>query len=42
VLSLRSLGGRDRGFESHSGHGCLVFVNVYVFFCVSEQVETLR
>ncbi|PNF16760.1 hypothetical protein B7P43_G00854 [Cryptotermes secundus] len=29
---LRSLGNRDRGFESHSGHGCLV--------CV--QVETLR
>jgi hypothetical protein len=25
-----------------SGHGCLVFVNVYVFFCVCEQVEALR
>jgi hypothetical protein len=24
---LRSLGSRDRGFESHSGHGCLVFVS---------------
>jgi hypothetical protein len=41
VLSLRSLGGRDRGFEFHSGHGCLVFVNVYVFFYVCEQVEVL-
>jgi hypothetical protein len=42
VLSLRSLGGRDRGFESHSEHGYLVFMNVYVFFCVYEQVEVLR
>jgi hypothetical protein len=40
--SLRPLGSRDRGFESHSGHGCLVFVNVYVFFYVCVQVEALR
>jgi hypothetical protein len=31
---LRSLGSRDRGFKSHSGHGCLVFVCVYVRFSV--------
>jgi hypothetical protein len=36
------VGGRDHEFESHSGHGCLVFVNVYVFFCVCEHVEALR
>jgi hypothetical protein len=35
---LRSLGSRDRGFQSHSGHGCLVFV----FFCVYIQVAALR
>jgi hypothetical protein len=29
---LRSLGSRDLGFESHSGHGCLMFV--YVRFSV--------
>jgi hypothetical protein len=40
-LCLRSLGSRDRGFESHSGHGCLVFVYVCVF-CVCVQVEALR
>jgi hypothetical protein len=28
VQCLRSLGDRDRGFESHSGHGCVVFVCV--------------
>jgi hypothetical protein len=28
----QALGSRDRGFESHSGHGCLVFV--YVRFSV--------
>jgi hypothetical protein len=39
---LRSLGSRDRGFESHSGHGCLVFVCVCAFFCVCVQVEALR
>jgi hypothetical protein len=38
----RSLGSRDRGFESHSGHGCLVFVYVCVFFCVCVQVVALR
>jgi hypothetical protein len=27
---LRSLGGQDRRFESHSGYGRLVFVCVYV------------
>jgi hypothetical protein len=27
-ILLRSLGSRDRGFEFHSGHGCLVFVCV--------------
>jgi hypothetical protein len=31
---LRSLGSRDRGFESHSGHGCLVLVFVCVFLCL--------
>jgi hypothetical protein len=39
---LRSLGSRDRGFESHSGHGCLVFVCVCAFFCVCVHVEALR
>jgi hypothetical protein len=39
---LRSLGSRDRGFESHSGHGCLVSVYVRAFSCVCVQVETLR
>jgi hypothetical protein len=29
---LRSLGSSDRGFESHSGHGCLVCV--CAFFCL--------
>jgi hypothetical protein len=38
----RSLGSRDRGFESYSGHGCLVFVCVCAFFCVCVQVEALR
>jgi hypothetical protein len=37
---LRSLGSRDRGFEYHSGHGCLVFV--CAFFCVYVQVKALR
>jgi hypothetical protein len=37
VHCLRSLGSRDHGFESHSGHGCLVFV--CAFFCVYVQVE---
>jgi hypothetical protein len=37
---LRSLGNRDRGFESHSGHGCLVCV--CAFFCVYVHVEALR
>jgi hypothetical protein len=31
---LRSLGSKDRGFESHLGHGCLVFVCMCAFFCV--------
>jgi hypothetical protein len=39
---LRSLGSRDRGFESHSGHACLVFVCMCAFFCVCVQVEALR
>jgi hypothetical protein len=38
--SLRSFGSRDRGFESHSGHGCSLFV--CAFFCVYVQVEALR
>jgi hypothetical protein len=42
VHCLRSLGSRDRGFESPSGHGCLVFVYVCEFFCVCVQVEALR
>jgi hypothetical protein len=42
VYCLRSLGSRDREFESHSGHGCLVFVYVCTFFCVCVQVEALR
>jgi hypothetical protein len=36
----RSLGNRDRGFESHSGHGCLICV--CAFFCICVQVEALR
>jgi hypothetical protein len=32
--SLSSLGRRDPGFESHSVHGCLVFVCVCVCVCV--------
>jgi hypothetical protein len=35
--SLRSRGRRDRGFESHSGHGCLVFV-----LCVRFSVFVYR
>jgi hypothetical protein len=31
---LRSLGSRDRGFQSYSGHGCIVFVCMCAFFCV--------
>jgi hypothetical protein len=42
VHCLRSLGSRDRKFESHTGHGCLVFVYVCVFFCVCVQVGALR
>ena len=33
--SLHSIGSRDRGFESHSEHGCLVIVFVCVCVCVS-------
>jgi hypothetical protein len=37
---LRSLGNRDRGIESYSGHGCLVLVCVCVrFFCICVQVD---
>jgi hypothetical protein len=38
---LPSRGHRDHGFESQSGHGCLVFVLCVVcaFFCVCVQVE---
>jgi hypothetical protein len=39
---LCSLGSRDRGFESISGHGCLVFVCGCAFFCVCVQVEAFR
>jgi hypothetical protein len=42
VHCLRSLGSRDHGFESHSGHGCLMFVYVCAFFCVRVQIEALR
>jgi hypothetical protein len=42
MYCLRSLGSRDRGFESHSGHGRLVFVYMCAFFCVCVQVEALR
>jgi hypothetical protein len=42
VHCLRSLGSRYRGFECHSGHGCLVLVYVCAFFCVCVQVEALR
>jgi hypothetical protein len=38
----RSFRSQDRGFEYHSGHGCLVFVCLCGFFCVCVQVETLR
>jgi hypothetical protein len=34
MYCLRSLGSRDRGFESHSRHGCLVCVCVYVVLCL--------
>jgi hypothetical protein len=40
---LRSLGSWDRGFDSHTKHGCLVCVCVYsmsVLSCV--YIETLR
>jgi hypothetical protein len=35
--SLRSLGSRDRGFESHTRHGCLVcecVSSVFMLSCV--------
>jgi hypothetical protein len=31
---LSLLGNRDSGFESHSGHGCLVLVYMCVFLCL--------
>jgi hypothetical protein len=34
------LGHWDRGFESHSGHGCLVCLRAS--FCVCVQLEALR
>jgi hypothetical protein len=40
---LHSLGGRDHGFESHSGHGYLVFVCVYsvcVVLCLGRGLAT--
>jgi hypothetical protein len=37
-----SLGRRDRGFEFHSGHGCLVFVYVCAFLCLCTGREALR
>jgi hypothetical protein len=43
MYCLRSLGGRDRGFEFHSEHGCFdvcVRSSVFVLSCV--QVEALR
>jgi hypothetical protein len=39
---LRLLGSRNLGFESHSGHECLVFMYVCAFLCVCVQVEALR
>jgi hypothetical protein len=42
ACTVRSLGSRDHGFESHSGHGCLMFVYVCAFFCVCVQVAALR
>jgi hypothetical protein len=39
---LRSLRSRDRGFESHSGHGRLVFVCAFFCVCVCVQVKALR
>jgi hypothetical protein len=40
---LRSLKRWDRGFESHSGHGCLLCVCVYsVFVLPCVQVSALR
>jgi hypothetical protein len=42
VHCLGSLGSRDRGFQSHSGHGCLESVYVCTFICVCVQVEALR
>jgi hypothetical protein len=45
MYSLRSFGSRDRGFESHRRHECLVYVwvcvySLFVLTCV--QVESLR
>jgi hypothetical protein len=34
MYCLRSLGSRDRGFESHSWNECVVFVCVCVFLCL--------
>jgi hypothetical protein len=40
---FRSLGRWDRGFESHLGHGCLVYVCVYSVFLLSfVSVAALR
>jgi hypothetical protein len=40
MYCLHSLGSRDRGFESHTRHGYLVFVCAFLCLCV--QTEALR
>jgi hypothetical protein len=37
---LRSLGRSDCVFESHSRHGCLVFVCVFLCFCTGRDLAT--
>jgi hypothetical protein len=42
MYCLRSLGSRDRGFESHTRHGCLVCVCVcvWVVLCLGRGLAT--
>jgi hypothetical protein len=42
MYCLRSVGGRDHGFESHSGHGCLMCVCVCVVLCLGRGFATSR
>jgi hypothetical protein len=36
---IRSLGSRDHDFESHSGHGCLLFVNILALSGIQIHVQ---